>query len=205
MILIGGFFIGGVFGYAWDMNKVFFFLLLVISMPVMAEVYTWVGADGNRHYGDRPPESGTSATKVPESVYASPAVGWVSESLGPVSEESPKVESGYYKSIEILRPANDDSVRNTNGDVQVVIYSDPPLRRGDLFTLYLDNEVVYENFSGDVRILNGVDRGTHTLRVSIFGRDAKPLISSEPTTFHLHSPSRLFKNRNQPNPPPTDS
>ncbi|WP_143556213.1 DUF4124 domain-containing protein [Solemya velum gill symbiont] len=59
------------------MNKVFLFFLLLLCMPVTAEVYTWIGADGNRHYGDRPPEAGAKAATVPESVYASPKVGWV--------------------------------------------------------------------------------------------------------------------------------
>lgn len=167
-------------------------------MPVTAGVYTWIGADGNRHYGDRPPEEpGAKAATVPESVYASPRVGWVNDvNRPPVPDEPQRAEDGYYKSLEILRPANDGSVRNANGDVQVVIFSDPPLRRSDLFTLYLDGEVVYENFSGDVRILNGVDRGTHTLQVAIFGSEENALITSASTSFHLHSPSRLINRRN---------
>lgn len=202
MILIGGFFIGRVFGYAYTMNKVFLFFLLLLCMPVTAEVYTWIGADGNRHYGDRPPEAGAKAATVPESVYASPKVGWVNgvSRRPPLPDEPQRAANGYYNSLEILRPVNDDSVRNSNGGVQVVLYADPPLRRGDLFTLYLDDEVVYENFSADVRILNGVDRGTHTLRAAIFGQESSALITSAPTTFHLHSPSRLINRRsNTPN------
>ena len=34
----------------------FLFLLLLLSVPAQAEIYTWVDENGKKHFGDRVPE-----------------------------------------------------------------------------------------------------------------------------------------------------
>jgi uncharacterized protein DUF4124 len=130
-----------------------------------ADIWKWVDANGVTHYSDQPVQGATKVEVRAGNVSQSQPA---SASPTPSSTPSTPAERGaVYRTFEIWRPENDQSVVNTAGEVNVEIRIEPELQAGHALNLYLDGRLL-EDFQGSTSyVLTGVPRGTHTLVATI--------------------------------------
>jgi len=107
-----------------------------------------------------------------------------------------------YRSIRIVQPEANGTVRNNQGVVQVAIALEPALQEGHKIKLYLDGGAVTGEFSSPSVELSGVERGTHSLRAVVSNSAGKRLGDSPTVRFTLRRTTRFDRARNEPDPQP---
>jgi len=125
------------------------------------------------------PNTYESTSAVPETPFAE----------APATETS----GSFYQFLEVLQPAQDESLRDNAGNVTIVASVQPELRRGDALQLVMDGALSAAEAEGASIFLGNVDRGTHTISLRIVDRAGNVLIQSDPVTFHLLRHSILHK------------
>ncbi len=110
-------------------TPLFWFALCACGMPAAAEVYQWTDAEGNAHFGDRPPQSGARTVPLPES-SAPPA---------------PTPEERLEKQRKLLRAFEEE--RRQDRDVRAQAQRDKAERQRNCITAR-DRLLVYERSSG---------------------------------------------------------
>ncbi len=101
-----------------------------------------------------------------------------------------------YQVVRISSPKPDATVHDNSGNLVVTVAVSPPLHAGtgDHLALLLDGKAVASG-SGQRFALNGIDRGSHTLRVQVKAANGRILAASPPLKFYMWRASRLFRNR----------
>jgi hypothetical protein len=180
----------------------FFMFLLVSQVP--AEIYKWVDAQGNVHYGDEPQGAGAKPMRqLPGlSTYSPPPL----PSRKPVDEMKregaregedriSRPQQPGYTELKIVSPENGGTVRSSPGEVPVFVALSPLLREGDYFRVILDGQVLPKRYTSTVIRLNNVDRGEHRIAVVVFSKEGSKLLQSDTHTFYLH---RTIVRKRQP-------
>ena len=147
------------------------------------KIYTWIDESGNRMYSDVP-KDGAEVMQIEEGTnYSAPGSAAVKD----YSTMEPKVvpSGNIYSHFAIISPANDQTIRNNNGDFQVAIDIRPKLGIGHSIRLEMNGKVVQSAGSAFISLAN-IDRGTHTLVAIVLDADGKTLRKSKPVTIHLH-------------------
>lgn len=166
--------------------------MVLFAATASAEVYRSVDEAGNVIYSDTP-SPGAELVDVQEvQTYTSPPV--------PASSYTPPPQepAGPYAQLAIVSPANDESVRQNDGNVTVSVAVVPNLRGSDRLELYVDGQAVATGSSTTIALEN-LDRGTHQLQAVVKGPDGQARMNSEPVTFHLLRHSEAHPT---PKPPP---
>ena len=156
-------------------------LALCVGVLAQDSVYKRVNPDGSVEYSDQPIQ-GAEVMKVPKgSTFTMPDTPTSATKPADSTPEEPAV---VYDSLEIIRPANDESVRSNEGKVRALARVVPELDPKHRFRWSMDGEIIPDVTSPELR-LNNIDRGSHTLQAEIIDTDGKVIISSETITFHL--------------------
>lgn len=152
--------------------------LIFFCSPAIAGIYKWVDADGKPHYSDQA-QNGSEEVKLPTTITYTPTTpANNTDKQGP---ENPPV----YSQVSIVQPKMNETLHSNTGDVQVGITIVPGLQRGDTFTIYLDGKEVRKGITQTSVNLTNVDRGSHTLKVTVFDKNGVSIISSKSIIFHL--------------------
>ncbi|WP_312257553.1 DUF4124 domain-containing protein [Stutzerimonas nitrititolerans] len=157
-------------------------LLLACALPVGAQVFTYIDEDGNRVFTDRP-RSQTAQAVETRTTNSMPAM--------PVAPRSPEMvqadaePAAGYAQLQILAPADDATIRNNAGNLEVAVDSQPPLHTGHLYRITLDGTPVGEASTSPLQSLHNIDRGSHRLQVEIVDAQGKTIQHSPPHTFHM--------------------
>lgn len=168
-------------------------LLLLISLiytgaGTATDVYRTVRPDGTVEYSDEP-RPGAERIKIPEVQLYSPPPLPAPVSL-PAEEPQAEEKAITYKSIAIASPANEETVFHNTGGMVVSIVVSPTLAPDHEIVVTLDGKQAgrghYTSF-----VLQGVERGTHTLEATIKDKDGNTLMSSTPITFFMRQHSRI--------------
>jgi len=159
--------------------------ILILLMPlgsVGADIYKHVLPDGTVVFSDQPGDNATKVESAPLQTYTAPPTPPASP---PTPATKPPDESPGYSTFTITAPVQDEIIWDNNGVVAVDVDIQPPLRtaQGHHFTLLLDGQKVTD-FTDTHYTLQGVDRGTHTLRVEVLD-GGKALAESQTVEFHL--------------------
>ena len=170
--------------------------LLLCTCPALgtADVYKWIDAQGRTVYSDHPPDTRAQrlnlAAPLPApQASAKPDQPATAAAPAPAKEEPRTAE---YKAVQIAFPQNDATVRDNAGDVAVQITTTPALDSdvGDRIVVFLDG-VRRAMATSPVVTLQDVDRGTHTLQVTVEDNRGQTLATSPSTVFHLQRTSVL--------------
>jgi len=176
-------------------NARLLFALLLVALPAAAEVYTYVDAAGNRVFTDQP-RAGDNARRVelapPNAMTSAPATIHMSP------PEAASVATPRYDLLRILVPEPDATLRDGDGNLIVSVTSEPNLRPGHSFRLYLDGKVVGDATRSPVFPLATLDRGTHQLSVEIIDAAGVVLERTPSQPFHVQRPSLAQKRRVNP-------
>ncbi|HWV09553.1 MAG TPA: DUF4124 domain-containing protein [Pseudomonas sp.] len=158
------------------------FCLLLISLPTWAGVYTYIDADGNRVFTDKPRSSTYERVDLPTTNSMS---GQTSTPPTPVKMEEPTADVVRYQVLRILVPEPDATIRDGAGNLIVTADSEPGLITGHSYRLLLDGQAVGEPGRSPVFPLQNVDRGTHQLAIEIIDAQGRTLERTPSQPFHV--------------------
>jgi len=167
-------------------------LLLLLAAGAHADVYKSVNEKGEVVYSDQPTPN-AQRMKLPElPTYTAPPI----PSLSTGTAESKPVASSPYKSVKIVSPENDATIRDNQGVVRVQVALNPPLmiQQGHKIQFYLNGEPHGIPVGTPSISFSNLDRGTYTLTTSVVNVEGAVLSSAEPVVFHLHRESVLNPN-----------
>jgi hypothetical protein len=169
-------------------------LLLCLSLgSAQAEVYKSVNERGEVIYSDRPGKDAERLRMPDLPTYTPQPLRSYTRSTDPERSEPP---AGYDRFI-ISSPANDATIRNNVGNLEVTTLLQPALMvpREHTVQFYLDG--VAQGVASDALTLSleNIDRGTHRLSASVLDADGKVLITTAPVTVHIKRASKLHGQR----------
>jgi hypothetical protein len=157
-------------------------LLVLLSLPLHAQVYRWIDSQGVVHFSDTP-HVGADQYHAPKAQsFTSPTVPSKKQSM----QSKPDVH--LYKNVIISEPLNESTLRNNQGSFLVAVELSPALFSGDNLQLLIDGtpygtpqtEVVFE--------VDGIHRGAHTLQIQVVNSKGTVLKTSEKITIFMHRP-----------------
>lgn len=151
-----------------------------------AEVYRWHDQQGRVIYSDEyHPDAEIIDTPTNASTYAPVAIPTISDDGDNTGPEDEAFVPNY--NVKIISPKDNESVRGNNGSLSVSIDINPALdlERGDKFIVLVDGQQQGEASDTTSFILSNINRGTHSLVVSVVDVDGNPLKLSAPISFHL--------------------
>lgn len=158
------------------------FCLLLISLPTWAGVYTYIDADGNRVFTDKPRSSTYERVDLPTTNSMS---GQANTPPTPVKTEAPTADVVRYQVLRILVPEPDATIRDGAGNLIVTADSEPGLITGHSYRLLLDGQAVGEPGRSPVFPLQNIDRGTHQLAIEIIDAQGRTLERTPSQPFHV--------------------
>ena len=180
------------------MRLLLFLLFGLMCAYAQADVYKQELPDGTVIFSDQP---GPDAEKIeipklqtfpppPQPVFIEPEI-----------KPGKKSAIGYNK-ITITAPANEATIRENSGKVEINVAIEPSLQTqaGHKVLVTMDGKAIGDPATTLQYTLDNVDRGTHTLQASILDASGTPLMTSATVTFYLKRHSILFKNNNLPSP-----
>ncbi|MDO9622405.1 MAG: DUF4124 domain-containing protein [Pseudomonas sp.] len=167
--------------------------LLLISVPAAAQVYTYIDAEGNRVFTDKPRQANaeriqlapTNEIRNEPRVQAPAVVPPMAPALG-------------YQMLRILVPHPDATIRDNAGNLIVTATSEPALHSGHSFRLLLDGQVVGATGRSPVFPLENIDRGTHQLAVEIVDSQGRTVERTPSQPLHMQRISLAQKRMVRP-------
>lgn len=145
-------------------------------------VYKIKNPDGSVSYSDQPQDDAEVMNVEPISTV--PA--FQASDIPSASKELAEDTKAIYTELDIVNPGHDTAFYSGNGQVTISTKLTPALRKGHQFQFRLDGQNLATQTSGSYTVPL-VDRGTHTLVVSVVDRNLKTLISKS-STFTIHRP-----------------
>ena len=174
-------------------SAVFVLFLGLISASANGGIYQSVDSQGNVVFSDNP-SADAEPVKLPQlPTYSAPSYKSVASDSSETDQED---QQNPYKSLTIVQPEQEGTVRDNPGNVLVTTVSDPRLRSNDRLQFYLDGLPTGEPVKTPQAVLSNVPRGEHRVEVAIVDNSGSELIRSSSTTFYLHrqtinSPARV--------------
>jgi hypothetical protein len=173
-------------------------LILFLAFPAItasgAPAWTWVDADGQVHFSDRP---------VPgaRQVELAGAQGFMAQApIRPATGSSTGAAgSAPYTAIDIVSPAEQETLWNIGATLNVQVRFQPALMPGHRYDVALDGERRNLNTTSGRVVVPDVFRGTHTLAVVVLDAAGMEIMRSPARTFHVQQTS--IQNPNNPNVP----
>lgn len=165
------------------------------ALALAVSIWTWVDANGQRHYSDQP---APGATRM-EVAGAPTATGTVSPppaprvQSAPTSSQAPQPAAGIvsYSVLDIISPKNEETLWNIGGMLTVKLATFPALAPTHSIDAILDGETLKLGARSLELTIPDVYRGEHTLQLVIVDEAGKALKRSEPVTFYVHQTSVL--------------
>jgi len=160
-------------------------LLLIVSWAASAQtVWKYVDKQGVTHYTDQP-VPGAQKIELRSGNAATP-----SENQSSDTATATNVSQQPYRTFEIVTPADQESVVNTGGLLQVSMQLAPAILTGHTVSLYLDGKVV-EGYPANALgyELQNVPRGVHTLVGVIQDENDRRVSETNTVTFTMRQKS----------------
>ncbi|CAM3274845.1 penicillin-binding protein [Pseudomonas floridensis] len=157
-------------------------LSLLCALPVVADVYTYIDANGNRVFTDQPRKN-AKRVDIPPSNNMTGTPPTRTLKAQPRQPQPPAMF--HYQLLRVLVPEPDATISNPSGDLIVTVTSDPALQAGHNYRLLLDGMPVGQPGRSPVFPLSNIDRGTHQLSVEIFDQMGRVLEKTPNQPFHL--------------------
>lgn len=168
-------------------------LLLLIGLPASAQVYTYLDADGNRVFTDKPRSANAQPVELAPTNSASlPAVP------AATPPALPPALMPAYQLLRITLPEPDATIRNNEGNLLVTLESDPGLLEGHSYRLLLDGEMHGAPARSPVFTLDNLDRGSHQLAAEIIDAEGRIVERTPSQPFHLKRTTLTDKRRTNP-------
>lgn len=169
--------------------------LLFITQATSAQVYTYIDAEGNRVFTDKPRSSNAERVMIAPSNSVELNSSAPTVRVAPPAVTKPTV---HYQMLRILVPEPDASIHNGAGEMIVTLTSEPSLLPGHSYRLLLDGEPQGELSRSPVFSLQHIDRGTHQLVAEIIDSAGLIVERTPAQPFHMHRMSLAQKRKIKP-------
>lgn len=178
------------------MMRALLLCLLFITPVASAQVYTYIDAEGNRVFTDKPRSSNAERVMLAPSnnVELSQPAPTVRMAPAPAVSK-PTV---HYQVLRILVPEPDASIHNGSGEMIVTLSSEPGLLPGHNYRLLLNGQQQGESSRSPVFSLQHIDRGTHQLAAEILDSAGLIVERTPAQPFHMHRMSLTQKRKINP-------
>jgi hypothetical protein len=168
-------------------------VLVVVALPLAAQVYKVVDKDGNVTFTDQAPMDGSKPIELrPISVIEAPTYEKAPETTKDEDAEGDKEMSLSYlrknfKDFAIISPQQEESVWRPDGPIPIAWNTQYALQEGMQVIIYLDGKRHTATTQQMIAVPN-MDRGEHTVKAEL--RDAKNRIiaTAEPVVFFVRQP-----------------
>lgn len=178
------------------MMRVLLLCLLFITPVASAQVYTYIDAEGNRVFTDKPRSSNA------ERVMLAPSNNVELSQPAPTVRMAPAPAVSkptlHYQVLRILVPEPDASIHNGSGEMIVTLSSEPGLLPGHNYRLLLNGQQQGESSRSPVFSLQHIDRGTHQLAAEIIDSAGLIVERTPAQPFHMHRMSLTQKRKINP-------
>lgn len=162
-------------------------LSALIATTAQAKVYKWVTKDGTVVYSDQPHPEAEVLDIKPLHPYKAPSYQPIETQ--PTTTTTPEVESsGRYSSVTIDSPEHDSNIHG-NGNFSVSVSSNPALKSGDKYQLLINGKPTGAASTMSQFNIQHLNRGQHSLSVSILNKQSKVVITSPAISVFVHRPS----------------
>ncbi|WP_260962027.1 DUF4124 domain-containing protein [Pseudomonas citri] len=168
--------------------------LSMTTLPALAQVYTYIDAQGNRVFTDQPRPGNAKKVQLPPGNRMPTPPG---TSSAPASEDPPQPRF-RYEMLRLLIPEPDATIRSTAGELIVTATSEPGLQKGHRYRLLLDGQPTGASGPSPVFALGNIDRGTHHLAVEILDEQGRIVERTANQPFHMQRISLAQKRRIKP-------
>jgi hypothetical protein len=155
------------------------------TTAIAAPAWTWVDANGTVHYSDRPVPG---ATQV-DLAGAAPIGTQTPASRAPREAAQGAVPGALYQSIEIVSPADQETLWNIGTVLPVQVRFQPALSPGHRYDLVFDGQRRNVNTTSPRVTLADVFRGTHTVQVVVIDAAGVEVSRSAARTFFVQQTS----------------
>ena len=162
--------------------KLWLLIICLIALPVTAEVFTYIDAQGNRVYTDQPGSGNAKRVPLAPSNRMSANPGGAVPVAGKKAETKPLF---HYDMLRVLVPEPDATVRSSAGEIIVSVTSEPGLQRGHRYRLLLDGQPTADPGLSPVFALSNIDRGSHNLSVEILDEQGRTVERTANQPFHM--------------------
>ena len=155
-------------------------LLLALSLPAAAQIYSYTDAKGNTVYTNQPPEGSDAKTiDLPptNSVAAQPT-----RPAASAPADSSNTSTNPYRVLQLTDIPDDEALRANNGTFSVGVILQPALAAGHQLQLLLDGQPSGTPSSRPPLQVTNAARGDHQLAVQVLSAD-RVLQQSTPITF----------------------
>jgi hypothetical protein len=176
-------------------------ILLGLSLhgQAVAAIYKWVGPDGKIVYTDQP-RPGAKEVELPKFPPPPPAKPAQADKATPDKKADTTAEPAFpgYKKVALVKPEEDATVRENSGVVEVALELEPAWdpKLGHKITVSLDGKNLPETYTAPQFQLQNIDRGSHSLQVTVNDAKDVPLSTSNSVTFHMKRQSVNFVQKN---------
>lgn len=171
------------------------FGLLLIALPSLAQVYTYVDAEGNRVFTDKPRDGNAQQVQMAPSNRIEPAQA---RSTAPATPATPPQPILGYELLRITIPQPDATINDNAGNLIVTVNSDPALHPGHSYRLLLDSQPYGNAGRSPVFALENIDRGTHQIAVEIITEGGIIVERTPSQPFHMKRVSLAQKRKVRP-------
>jgi len=159
-----------------------------------APAWTWVDAEGTRHYSDRPVPGAEQVELVGAQGFSSGArAPRTTRAAGDTATAG--VPGAPYQSIEVVSPAEQETLWNIGTNLPVQVRFQPSLQPGHHYDLLYDGERRNLNTAAARTTLPDVYRGEHTLQVVVLDSAGMEVMRSPARVFFVQQTSTLNPNR----------
>ena len=176
--------------------RVLLLCLLFTAQVASAQVYTYVDAEGNRVFTDKPRNSNAERVMLAPSNSVE-----LSQPASPMrTPPTPAVSKPtvHYQVLRILVPEPDAAIHNGAGEMIVTLTSEPGLLPGHSYRLLLNGEQQGGTSRSPVFSLQHIDRGTHQLAAEIIDSAGLIVERTPAQPFHMHRISLSQKRKINP-------
>ncbi len=153
--------------------------LLVPCAAQATSIYRYVDDEGNVVFSSQPPVGRQAERVTLPPVNAVSAPQTLAPSKTPPAQADP---AKPYPGFRIVAPENDTSVRANDGNFNITLHTDQPLRPSHQVVLIFDGAEVARGAALTFTLKN-VDRGTHTAQARIVDQAGNEVAAAEPVTF----------------------
>jgi uncharacterized protein DUF4124 len=164
-------------------------------MAVQATVYRWVDADGVVHFSDQPHQGATEIQVQEPQTYSAPKA-----TAAPNTPARARDMNFHYTNCSVSSPAAETTIGDAES-MSVSVSLSPGPRPSDHISLFYDGAAVPGSGGTSTGYtISPLDRGAHTLSVSVTDASGAILCQSPAVNVYVRQPSVLApQNPNSPN------
>lgn len=164
-------------------------LLTASSAWAKDEVYKWVDDKGVVHYTDKPPTQNATPAKLPP---LQTFKGGTTPNLNKFAKPGAAgaaAPAGGAVSVEVVTPSREETFRGGERVVPVAVLVTPQIGAGQKLIYLLDGTPASPPTTDTSFALTGVDRGAHTVSVTLVGEAGDEIATSGSVTFYMQPPT----------------